>query len=647
MKLEHNSRKEIYRTPFGAVPCGTEIRLRIAVESAGIPSYAACIVNGTKVFMHYCFDINGTRMYECLITSSEQSGLMFYYFKITADGETAFYGNNENHLGGDGQIYSCEPESKYQITVYERGYETPDWMKNAVVYQIFPDRFYNKNSAVSHGIKRSWNEEPFYTAAQFGGEYLSNDFFGGTLSGIEEKLPYLKKLGVSVIYLNPIFKAFSNHRYDTSDYETIDENLGTDEDFSSLAAAAGKMRIRLILDGVFSHTGADSKYFNKYGNFDSLGAYQSKASPYYSWYNFKNFPDNYDSWWGFETLPNVNELDEKYLDYIVRGKNAVAKLWLRRGASGWRLDVADELPDEFIAEFRKSIKSEKSDSMLIGEVWEDASNKISFGQRRRFLWGNGLDSVMNYVFRTAVCDYLVGENASLFSERICSMQENYPLQSLYTAMNLISSHDVPRAMTVLSGAPDFRTMDRAAQHDYFMPHDSWCLALKRMVLATAIQMTLPGAPCIYYGDEAGMCGYADPFNRMTFPWGHENAMLTEQTEKLAGIRNAHQCLRTGNFEILYYVGAACCYMRSIGKTDVFGRKFPDETIIVLINASQNESAHMLLDLARFGASSLTDVFSGEKTDYNCGIEIDAPPLSYRIFTLERKKTECTKIQSIR
>ncbi len=647
MKLEHNSRKDIYRMPFGAVPCETKIRLRIAVESAGIPERAVCIVNGTEALMHYCFDMNGTRIYECDITSGGESGLIFYYFIITADGETVFYGNNENHLGGDGQIYSSEPESKYQITVYERGYETPDWMKNAVVYQIFPDRFYNKNSNISHGIKRSWNEEPFYTAAQFGGEYLSNDFFGGTLSGIEEKLPYLKKLGVSVIYLNPIFKSFSNHRYDTSDYETIDENLGTNEDFASLASAAEKMGIRLILDGVFSHTGADSKYFNKYGHFDSIGAYQSKDSPYYSWYNFKNFPDDYDSWWGFETLPNVNELDEKYLDYIVRGKNAVAKLWLRRGASGWRLDVADELPDEFIAEFRKSIKSEKSDSMLIGEVWEDASNKISYGKRRRFLWGNGLDSVMNYVFRTAVCDYLVGEDSSLFTERICSMLENYPPQSLYTAMNLISSHDVPRAMTVFSGAPDFRTMDRAAQHDYFMPHDSWCLALKRMVLAIAIQMTMPGAPCIYYGDEAGMCGYADPFNRMTFPWGHENAMLADQTEKLAAFRNAHQCLRTGSFEMLYYVGAACCYMRSIKQNDVFGKAFPDESIVVLINASQNESAHMFLDLARFGAASMTDVFSGEKAEYNCGIEIDAPALSYRIFILERKKTECTKIQSIR
>ena len=603
-------------------------------------------LNPLESEMYYAFEINGSRIYECFYTMPDSPTLVFYYFSVTADGETHFYANNPMRLGGIGCMTHTEPENLYQITVYKKGFSTPDWMKNAVVYQIFPDRFYSEDANISHGTKRSWNDEPFYRSDQFGGHYLSNDFFGGNLKGIERKLSYLKDLGITAIYLNPIFEAFSNHRYDTSDYENVDPNLGSNEDFISLSDHAKKLGIKIILDGVFSHTGSDSRYFNKFGNFETVGAFQSKDSPFYSWYTFIKFPDIYDSWWGFDTLPNVNELDNGYMEYIVKGKNSISKKWLRMGASGWRLDVADELPDKFIEEFRKSIKEENPDSLLIGEVWEDASNKVSYGSSRRFLFGSELDSVMNYVFREAVLDYLLSADASLFARRISSLIENYPLQSLYSAMNLISSHDVPRAMTVLSGAPDFKSMDRESQHSYVISTEAYNIAMKRMYLAAVLQMTLPGAPCIYYGDETGMTGYADPFNRHTFNWNNTNCSLSEHIKKFIALRNAHACLRTGRYEMLYYLNGIMCFMRSIeNKRDVFGADCKyDESIVVILNAGKECENGFSLNLERFGAVSASDIFTSEKYQCKGGFFLDILPYSYKILKLEREKNECIKIQ---
>ena len=646
MYLEHNSWKKIYRHPHGALETKSTVRLRVAVQSVGIPDEVFCVLNNKSVQMHYSFDMSGSRVYECSAELPDSSGLVFYYFYVIADGEKKFYGNNKAALGGLGEESFEKPSLYYQITVYEKGFDTPDWMKNAIVYQIFPDRFFRGNKTPFHGHERNWGEEPFYRADQFGGKYLSNDFFGGTLKGIEEKLPYLKELGITAIYLNPIFKAFSNHRYDTGDYEIIDETLGTNEDFKALCKKAKDSDIKIILDGVFSHTGADSRYFNKYGNFDGVGAYQSENSPYYSWYNFSSFPDKYDSWWGFDTLPNVNELDENFVGFIAENKNSVIKKWLRLGASGWRLDVADELPDEFIEKLRRAVKEENPEALLLGEVWEDASNKVSYGVQRKFLWGNWLDSVMNYVFRTAVLDYLTGFDAGLFSMRINSMLENYPKPSLYSSMNLISSHDVPRALTVLSDAPDFRSLSRNEQHDYLIPPEKKALAEKRMLLATIIQMTMPGAPCIYYGDEAGMYGYADPFNRQCFPWGNENSETQECVKKFAALRNENACLRTGKYDTLYYFNGVICYMRSIeNEKDIFGKKSENGTFIIIINSKEN-SEYVSLELDRFAASRITDAFSGEDFNYNHKISLDVPGISARVLRVERNGTECIKIPSM-
>ena len=616
------------------------------MQSVGIPDEVYCIFNNKSVPMYYSFDLSGSRVYECIAELPDSPGLVFYYFYVIADGEKKFYGNNKLALGGLGEESSDKPSLCYQITVYEKGFDTPDWMKNAIVYQIFPDRFFRGNNTPFHGHARNWGEEPFYRADQFGGAYLSNDFFGGTLKGIQEKLSYLKELGITAVYLNPIFKAFSNHRYDTGDYEKTDETLGTNEDFKELCKEAENSGIKIILDGVFSHTGADSRYFNKYGSFDGVGAYQSENSPYYSWYNFSLFPDKYDSWWGFDTLPNVNELDENFVNYIAEGKNSIIKKWLRLGAFGWRLDVADELPDEFIEKLRRAVKEENPDALLLGEVWEDASNKVSYGVQRKFLWGKWLDSVMNYVFRTAVLEFLTGFDAGLFSMRINSMLENYPKPALYSCMNLLSTHDVPRALTVLSDAPDFRSLSRNEQHDYLIPPEKKALAEKRMLLATIVQMTMPGAPCIYYGDEAGMYGYADPFNRACFPWGKENNELSECVKRFAKLRNENACLRTGEYNTIYYFNGVICYMRSIeNEKDVFGKKSENGTFIIIINSKEN-SEYISLDLDRFGISRITDAFSGEEFEYNHKISLSLPGLSARVLRLERNGTECIKIPSI-
>ncbi|MBQ8391633.1 MAG: glycoside hydrolase family 13 protein [Clostridia bacterium] len=635
----------IYRNPFGACRVNTLVTIRLCVESFSEPEKVTLVMGETEIPMSFAFELSGRRMYECSVEMPCEEGLVFYYFYVCADGITMYYGNNSLHLGGEGECCYNVPESRYQITVYSKEYTTPDWMKNAVVYQIFPDRFNRGKETPFHGIRRQWGEEPFYRAEEFGGEYLSNDFFGGNFDGIRQKLPYLSDLGVTALYLNPISKAFSNHRYDTGDYETPDELLGSTEDFEMLAKEAKKHGIRIILDGVFSHTGADSKYFNKYNNYGGEGAFQSKNSPFYSWYNFINYPDKYESWWGFETLPNVNEMDENFINYIASGKDSVIKKWLHRGAAGFRLDVADELPDEFIKKLRSALKKENPDSLLIGEVWEDASNKVSYGEQREFLWGKELDSVMNYVFREAVLSYLTGCDGKLFSMRIHSLLENYPKESLYSAMNLISSHDVPRAMTVLADAPDFRTLSRNEQHDYVISDEKKELAKRRMVLAAALQMTLPGAPTIYYGDEMEMMGFADPFNRAPMDWNHGESEVFRQIKMFANLRKEKAALRTGFYTHICAEDGVVCYMRSLENgTDAFGKKAQGEDIIVIMNPADCHR-YININLSRFGVTQVKDTLSGDTVSPSAVLSMELAPYSYRVLTPERKTVQCTKIQS--
>ena len=402
---------------------------------------------------------------------------------------------------------------------------------------------------------------------------LNNDYFCGDLRGIEQKLDYLKSLGVTCVYLNPIFEAQSNHRYDTADYEKIDPLLGTEKDFCSLCHSAEKLGIKIILDGVFSHTGDDSKYFNRYSRYDSLGAYQSKSSPYFGWSKFNESPDDYESWWGIKILPEVIEENPDFIDYIT-GSNGIARKWLRLGAAGWRLDVADELPDEFLDSFRKAVKEEKTDALVLGEVWEDASNKSSYGKLRRYLLGDQLDSVMNYPFANAVIDFVREANAELFASRVMSIVENYPKEVLDVLMNHISTHDTMRAITALAGEScSFR--DRKWQSTHSLDEKDYAYGVRLLKAASAIQFALPGVPTVYYGDEAGMQGYKDPFNRRCYPWGKENPELIEWYKTLGKVRAENPVFQDGRFEILSSV-AGCV---------AFSRKNDSEAILVISNSN--------------------------------------------------------------
>lgn len=597
-EILHHSQMEIYRNPVGAVRAKAQLRLRIdigmdeKVSSVMLRTWreniGETLINMTKSA------IGKQRFkYVCTLELPQKGELIWYYFIIVSEKKTFFYGNNAECLGGEGAIYETVPPA-FQITVYNEDAVTPDWFKNAVMYQIFPDRFcrsgdvlVGKKGAVIHS---SWENTPFYFKDPDTKEIVAYDFFGGNLAGIMEKLPYLKSLGISVIYLNPIFESVSNHRYDTGDYHKVDPMLGTNEEFATLCRTAREMGIRIIIDGVFSHTGSDSKYFNRENHYRQIGAFQSVASPYYEWYDFKRYPYEYESWWGFETLPNVKETTPSYMDFIINKEGSVLKYWLKQGVSGWRLDVIDELPEAFSQRFYQVLKEENPDAVLIGEVWEDASNKVSYGVPREYLCGQEIDSAMNYPFRQIVLDFaLERADAHETNRKILSLYENYPKQNFYAMMNLIGSHDVERVLTVLGEAPFYDGMSQSQQAKFRMSNEQYQLATARLKLLSLWQMTFPGVPCIYYGDEAGMEGFKDPYNRCAFIWGKEDGYLQSWYKKIIELRNQHQALKTGDFIPVYDTGHVYGYIRRIlGGQDVFGTEADDETFLILFNRSRAE-----------------------------------------------------------
>ena len=488
------------------------------------------------------------------------TGLYFYYFSL---GERLFLG-----CGAGRKAVVTEHPVSWQITVSDETYRTPEWFKGGVMYQIFPDRFCKAgdNPVPPHKIFRpDWGGQPSFRPNEFG-KVLNNDFFGGDLNGIRSKLDYLAALHVSVLYLNPIFEAYSNHRYDTGDYMKIDGLLGTEEDFRLLCEEAERKGIRIILDGVFNHTGDDSRYFNKFGRYDSVGAYQSPDSPYRDWYRFHCFPDSYESWWGIETLPAVNEQSPSYRAFVC-GENGVLRTWLRRGARGYRLDVADELPDFFLRDVRQAVKTEDPDALLIGEVWEDASNKIAYGVRRQYLQGSELDSVMNYPLKNAMIHFVRTGYTNELRETVAMLLDNYPKETLDCLMNSLSTHDTPRILTVLGGkeCADKEEMSRTS-----MSKEARESAKQKLKMAAVLQYTLPGVPCVFYGDEAGLEGYMDPFCRACFPWDDIDEELCSFYRKLGEIRTvcAREALRDGEYRELYADASCLVFERRKGKASV-------------------------------------------------------------------------------
>ena len=548
--VRHDSRDPLYRTPSGARPTGSDVILRCRADDARAVTLRLWWDDG-EIRRPMTASPRGAGLFEIRLTLPEQSGLLWYYFIVDFDGETRLYGNADDRLGGEGRLYDHEPPS-FQLTVYDEEFDTPRWMREGLLYQIMPDRFAarGKNAPEAGWLHEKWDEPPAIHVDPSTHDNRADDFFGGNFRGVMDRLDYLKELGVTAIYFNPIFRARSNHKYDTGDYETIDPSFGTREDFEALCDRARALGIRILLVGVFSHTGSDSRYFNRLGRYDSLGAYQSLESPYASWYRFKRWPDEYDCWWGFETLPTVNKSDESYRRYILTGENAIVKRWLRRGASGWRLDVADELPVPFLRTLRKSVKSVDPDAAVLGEVWEDASNKVAYGQLRCYCLGDTLDSVMNYPLREGLIGFLLGEiDAYALKRRLDALYENYPAPFAAALMNLLGSHDKARVINRLSGAePENRPREQRA----FTPLSDaeYERGKRRFIKAWRFLCAMPGMPCLYYGDEAGAQGGDDPFCRGTYPWGHEDRALMEEIKRVNHARLKSRAAQNGSLELI-------------------------------------------------------------------------------------------------
>ena len=589
MRILYNSKIEYFKTPFGCLRQNELCSLRIKIPvSCRTTAVLLCIKNesGFNMSVPFLFEmLDGD--YEVYKTefSLFANDLYFYYFKITTQ-------NEEFDLFKQGDDTNIGVGDLWQVTCFDKAYDTPDSFKGRVMYQIFPDRFAKsgevdaKDKLKPYYLHEDKKDHPVYLPNEEG-KIVNNDFFGGNLKGIEEKLPYLKSMGIGIIYLNPIFMAFSNHRYDTADYKRIDPLLGTEDDFASLCQKAHDLDIKIILDGVFSHTGSNSIYFDAEKIFGS-GAVSNPDSPFREWFQFQNYPDKYTSWWGIDTLPCVNELNESYMDYIINAEDSVISHWLLLGADGFRLDVADELPDQFINAFRKKLKEVKPDSLLIGEVWEDASNKISYDKRRRYFSDCELDSVMNYPFKDAIIGFLKREiTGSDFKDKIMTIIENYPKPVLDCLMNLLSTHDTQRIITVLSGKGE--GMTKTDKANFRLAGDDRKRAVALSKVSAILHFTLPGNPCIYYGDEIGMEGFEDPLNREFYEWESPDRELFDFYKNLANLKNGNKAVNCGDIAFL-----------ECGDTFVkYARVYEDETVNVLVSHSgkQEITGEVLLEIS--------------------------------------------------
>ena len=572
--MNFNSRKIECKSPYGAVKCGEKLSLHFPIASwVSVDKMYVFIRLGdvsTPVEMRFEKSENGFSVYTADYVF-DAAGIYYYRFEMRNRDGVWYYGRGEN-----GESVCGENLPEWQLTVYKSTYKTPDFAKGNIIYHIFVDRF-NRADGVKtkreYRLHESFSESPEVVSAD--GKYYADDFFGGNFNGIREKLDYLEELGVGIIYLSPIFKAYSNHRYDTGDYLKVDELLGTEDDFKRLLDAAHEKGMKIILDGVFNHSGADSLYFNKFGTYDSLGAYQSKSSPYYDWYYFKKFPDEYACWWGCDNVPGLNKSNKDYRA-LVFGKNGVVEKWQKLGADGWRLDVVDELPIDFVNLLIKKIKSVNKDALVIGEVWEDASTKVSYGELRPYLLGDQLDGTMNYPFMNAIIAYVRDGDEKFFKDTVQSILENYPKETVYCLMNSLGTHDTVRIINALS---DVRAHGWSKTHKlgYKLPDSEYEKAKKKLYLASVLQFTLPGIPSIFYGDEAGLQGFDDPINRRPYPWGSEDKEILMHYRKLGRIRRENRAVFSGGFK-----------MRDENGLVAYERAGGDDEILIAVNAGADD-----------------------------------------------------------
>ena len=597
-----------FKNPYGAVPSWTVVCFTLRPPRAGGFSRGRLTArfesrnNEEQIIPLPWVDSQlGVDQFRGTLDVGTYVGLVWYSFVLE---------------GLDGRRAELGP---YQLTVYQGEEAVPTWFGEGMTYQIFPDRFCRSRIPDPTGlvggrtVHQNWEDEPVYRPDERG-EIRNRDFFGGDFQGVISKLDELKELGVETLYFNPIFEAAENHRYGTADYDRIDPMLGCNEDFSRLCDEAHKRGMRVMLDGVFNHTGFVSRYFNGDGFYPDVGACQSWDSPYRSWFQFIRWPDQYESWWGIYSLPAVNESDPSYRRFIFGDEDSVVRRWLRAGADGWRLDVADELPDDFVAGIHAAARAEKPSAVVIGEVWEDGSTKVAYGVRRKHILGGHCDGLMNYPLRSAILSYFSGGKAEDFVSGMETIRENYPPFAFYSAMNSLGTHDTPRILTLLGAGGERRDQSRDWRANFRLEGDALRLAKERLRAAALLLFCFPGSPTVYYGDEAGMEGFEDPFNRRTYPWGHEDGELLDWFKQLGALRKTHPALRRGTIR----------YVAADGPLLAFARADDGEEILCVCNAGDGP---VTLPLPGNTASVLVGSPALAPLEEDEGVQITLPPRS--------------------
>lgn len=610
----YDSRDLRYKSPYGAVPAGTSVQFSLRpprAEGFSRATLTARFESRNNQTITLPMPWQGFELSQDVFTARLDTtgylGLVWYSFKL-------------ERL--DGRHQELGP---YQLTVYDGSERVPSWFGEGMTYQIFPDRFRRSRIPNPEGlvggrtVHQGWEEFPEYRPdAQ--GEVRNRDFFGGDFQGVLEKLDYLRGLGVETLYFNPIFEAAENHRYGTADYSQVDPMLGGNEDFSQLCREAHKRGMRVILDGVFNHTGFVSRYFNGNGFYPEVGASQSEDSPYRPWFNFTQWPRKYESWWGIYSLPAVNEGNPSYRDFIFGSEDSVVRRWLRAGADGWRLDVADELPDDFVHGIHAAARAEKPDAVLIGEVWEDGSTKIAYGARRKHILGGHCDGLMNYPLRSAILTYFTGGGGEGFVESMETIRENYPPFAFYSAMNSLGTHDTPRILTLLGAEGEFRDQSKDWRAQFQLSPKQRKRGKDLLRAAALLLFCFPGSPTVYYGDEAGMEGFEDPFNRQTYPWGREDQELVDWFRALGQARRKYPALRRGTIQYLYGKGPLLAFLRQEGK----------QRLLCSFNAGETPQA-MSLELE----GQLAPILGEAQSERQEGtVSLTLPPQSGALFTVK-------------
>jgi len=642
--LRHDSRDTLYRTPGGAVPAGTPVVLRFRTFHND--------VTGVKVRV-YDLNANAQRFYDMTPTATDvscyESGLedkrcdfwavtitgnqpnnLWYRFLVTDGTDTDYYADNTTALdGGLGRTTDDAVDDSYALMVYDPSFSAPAWASEAVIYQVFPDRFRNgrdDNDADTGDIRYDdpvlalpWGTRPEGYCRNYADANTNcpwrfddtppdwsptkegprgRDYFGGDLKGVDQYLDYLQSIGVTTLYFNPIFDAASNHSYDTQDYFKIDPYFGTLKDWENLVKHAQQRGMRIVLDGVFNHLSSDSPFFDRYGHYAAVGACEDLNSPYRAWFYFRDVPAGtgtcvggagphsalYDGWFGFDSIPVIRKDRADVQEYFLTGNNSVSRYWLNQGASGWRLDVIGDasFPNGYWESFRTVVKGDHPDALIIGELWQKDSTLL------RYLRGDRADTTMNYRLRDAVLGLLAPGNfdskgfgdsgrmilPSEFAARIASIREDYPDAAYYALMNLLGSHDTERILWTLTPGAETRA-------DKEFSAANLAEGKRRLQIASLIQFTMPGAPTVYYGDEVGTTGDDDPDDRRTYPWadlgGSPDNMLRNHYRQLSQLRKTLPVLTAGDLRILL--------ADDVAGAVAYGRKTNSQAAVVAVNRS--------------------------------------------------------------